>query len=807
MPKNLVIVESPAKAKTIEGYLGKEFKVKSSFGHVRDLPKGNEAIDIANGYLPRYEISPDKTDLIKELRKDAKEADMVWLATDDDREGEAISWHLKEALNLDELKTKRIVFREITKNAILRAIDQPRSIDMELVNAQQARRVLDRLVGFEISPVLWKKIRAGLSAGRVQSVAVRLIVDREREISNFKSESYFRTVGIFETSKRNFKAVLNKEYSNEADAQSLMQSCIGAGYQVSALEVKPAKKSPAPPFTTSSLQQEASRKLGISVQRTMALAQGLYEAGHITYMRTDSFNLSGEAIGAAKGYISDTFGEQYSQPRNYKTKSESAQEAHEAIRPTNFGVQRAGKDANEQRLYELIWKRAIASQMADARLERTIVHINISTNANAQFVATGEVYTFDGFMKVYLESKEENELDENEDSAVLPPLVQGQTLNAQQITSTERFTRPAARYTEALLVKKLEELGIGRPSTYAPTISTIQAREYVIKEGREGKQRPYVELTIANNAVQRAQKSETTGLEKNKLFPTDMGTIVNDFLVNAFPEIVDFSFTAQVENEFDQIAHGKMSWQGMIDNFYRQFHGKVEESEKLDRAAVNTARELGIHPDSGRKVLVRLSRFGPVAQIGESEEDAKPQYANLKPGQRMETITLEEALELFKLPRTIGTLEGAEMVVGAGRFGPYVRHDGKFYSLTKTDDPYTITEERAITLIEEKRMADANKVIKVFDENPNVKVLNGRWGPYIEAEGRIGKIPKDKEPAALTFQECMELAKDGKPTKAAQSAAKKAKAKPAKAAKPAKEKVPKAKASTAKKETSTKKAK
>jgi DNA topoisomerase-1 len=759
MSKNLVIVESPAKAKTIEGYLGKEFVVKSSYGHVRDLPKDDKAIDIKHGFKPTYEISADKKEVVAQLKKLAREAEMVWLATDDDREGEAISWHLKEALDLSEKNTKRIVFREITKNAILNAIQNPRGIDLDLVNAQQARRVLDRLVGFEISPILWKKIKTGLSAGRVQSVAVRLIVEREREIEKFQAKSAFRITAMFILSGgQKLFAELPERFETETEAHDFLNKCNGAEFKITNLEKKPAKKSPAPPFTTSTLQQEASRKLGFSVAQTMTLAQRLYEAGKISYMRTDSTSLSEEALTGASNQIIKEFGKEFAFRRQFKTKNESAQEAHEAIRPTDFSVHSAGEERNEQRLYELIWKRAIASQMADAELERTTATIGIS-GVPQHLVAKGEVIKFEGFLKVYIESTDDEE--EEEKSSMLPPLSIGEKLNLNQMKALERYTRPAPRYTEASLVKKLEEMGIGRPSTYAPTISTIQKRGYVIKESREGKERKLREIILEKGSVKDNTITENTGAEKNKLFPNDIGMIVNDFLVNYFPNITSYSFTATVEKEFDDIAQGKKQWEKMIEDFYKAFHDKVETTEQIDRTTVNTSRELGIDPASGKKLIVRLGRFGPLAQIGEAtEEGEKPKFASLRKGQLLETITLDDALELFRLPREAGNFEGKTMTVAIGRFGPYIRHADKFYSLTKEDDPLTVTEERAIAIIENKRKADAEKEIKVFPENPDVKVLNGRFGPYIVAGNKNVKIPKDKDPKSLTLEECLALAEN-----------------------------------------------
>jgi DNA topoisomerase-1 len=761
MSKNLVIVESPAKAKTIEGYLGKDFVVKSSFGHVRDLPKGDHAIDIANNFSPTYEITDDKKEVVSQLRKLAKEAETVWLATDDDREGEAISWHLKEALNLKDSNTKRIVFREITKKAILKAIEAPRTIDVDLVDAQQARRVLDRLVGFELSPILWKKIKAGLSAGRVQSVAVRLIAEREREIDSFKSKSAFKVSALFNVEKgKTMNAELNEKFPLANSAEEFLKKCLGAAYTVKNLEKKPSKKSPAAPFTTSTLQQEAGRKLGFSVAQTMAVAQRLYEAGKITYMRTDSVNLSQFAMDAAKDEINSAYGKEFHEARMYKTKSENAQEAHEAIRPTDFAQHQIAGERNEQRLYELIWKRAIASQMADAQLERTIATIDIST-VPQKLVATGEIIKFEGFLKVYLESDDDDTDNEEEGNKILPPLQIGQLLNLDFLKATERFTRAQPRYTEASLVKKLEELGIGRPSTYAPTISTVQKRGYVIKEQREGKERLYQELILQNNKISSFTKTEITGQEKNKLFPTDMGMITTDFLVQHFPNITDYSFTANVEKEFDEIANGKLKWAKMISAFYKPFHITVEQTTtNVDRSQVGTSRELGFHPQTNEKIIARLGRYGPIVQLGETVEgsDIKPKFASLKKGQLIESISLEDALELFKLPRELGDFEKKPMTVAIGRFGPYIKHDNKFYSISKDDDPYTLSEDRGIEIIIAKRKADSEKLIKEFKENEEVKVLNGRFGPYIVALGKNVKIPKDKDPKSLTLEECLELA-------------------------------------------------
>ncbi|GHE63883.1 type I DNA topoisomerase [Roseivirga thermotolerans] len=758
MSKNLVIVESPAKAKTIEGYLGKDFKVVSSYGHVRDLPKGDKAIDIENGFKPTYEVTADKKEVIKNLKKLAKEAEMIYLASDDDREGEAISWHLKEALKLKEGHTKRIVFREITKSAIQKALENPRTIDEDLVNAQQARRILDRLVGYELSPVLWKKIKRGLSAGRVQSVAVRLVVEREREIDQFEVNSFFKVSAIFDIDGKELKAEIPKRFDSEEEARAFLESCKGASYTIESLDKKPAKRSPAAPFTTSTLQQEASRKLGFSVSQTMTLAQRLYEAGKISYMRTDSVNLSEEAVSGALSEIKSAFGEAYAKRRQFKTKSQSAQEAHEAIRPTDFSAHSAGKDYNEKRLYELIWKRTIASQMAEAQLERTTVTIGISTNSE-KLVAQGEVVVFEGFLKVYIESTDDDDQTE-EAKGMLPPLTVGQSLQLEFMKARQGFTRPPARYTEASLVKKLEEMGIGRPSTYAPTISTIQKREYVLKENRDGVERNYKELVFKNDQLNTNTLTEITGAEKSKLFPTNIAMVVNDFLVDHFPNVIDYSFTANVEEEFDQIASGSQNWDQMIKNFYGRFHQTVEQTEQIKRSDVGSSRELGIDPESGKPVIARLGKFGPLVQIGETSEDSeeKPKFASLKKGQFIESITLEDALELFKLPRQVGEFEGKAITAAIGRFGPYLRHDNKFVSLGKEHDPLSIDETTAIELIEAKRKADAEKFIKTFDENPDVQVLNGRWGPYIKVGKQNVKIPKDKVAEELTLEECLELA-------------------------------------------------
>ena len=759
MAKNLVIVESPAKAKTIEGYLGKDFKVSSSMGHIRDLPKGGDAIDVENNYEPTYEVSPDKKDIISKLKKMAEDADMVYLASDEDREGEAISWHLKEVLDLSDAKSRRIVFTEITKKAILNALENPRGIDIDLVNAQQARRVLDRLVGYELSPILWKKIRTGLSAGRVQSVAVRLIVERERAINEFQSKSAFKVKALFILEgRKNLVAELPKKFDSEEDALKFLEACKGAIYTVLDLEKKPSKRSPSAPFTTSTLQQEASLKLGYSVIRTMMIAQKLYEAGKISYMRTDSVNLSEDAIKAAILEIAKNYGQQYVHERRFQNRSSGAQEAHEAIRPTDFSVTEAGADDGQQRLYDLIWKRAIASQMANAEIEKTVATIGISTVPET-LTASGEVITFDGFLKVYMESSDED--DDEEARNMLPPILAGQNLNLGDMRARQEFSRPPARYTEASLVKKLEELGIGRPSTYAPTITTIQKREYVVKEVREGRERNYKVLTLKNDNVTQEVLTEITGAEKNKLFPTNTAMVVNDFLVEHFPDITDFSFTSEIEREFDEIATGKLEWKKMIDTFYKPFHKKVKSTELIERSSAGKNREIGVDPKSGKNVYVKLGKFGAYVQVGENPDDnggEKPKFASLRPGQFIENISLEDALELMKMPRQMGEFEEKPVVVAIGRFGPYVQHDKKFVSIPKGDDPYTISLAKAVELIQHKRMADANKLIKGFDDHPDIQVLNGRFGPYIKAGKKNVKIPKGKEPKELTLEECVELA-------------------------------------------------
>jgi DNA topoisomerase-1 len=760
MIENLVIVESPAKAQTIEKFLGKGFVVKSSYGHIRDLEKNTLSIDLQHNYQPLYVIPEDKKKLVAELKKMVKEAGMVWLASDEDREGEAISWHLYEVLGLKKEKTRRIVFNEITKDAILKAIENPRFIDDNLVNAQQARRLLDRMVGYEISPILWRKVRPSLSAGRVQSVAVRLICEREREIQSYQSTSSFRVTANFQLDdpkKSTLVAELPQRIDNSEQTLQFLGKCKNASFKVADVITKPSKKSPAAPFTTSTLQQEASRKLGYSVAQTMSIAQKLYESGNITYMRTDSVNLSETAVGMAKATIIKEYGDKYSFPRQYKTKSKGAQEAHEAIRPTYMENSSIEGSSQEKKLYELIWKRTIASQMSDAALEKTTAVIDISTTKE-KFEAVGEVIKFDGFLKVYLESTDDE--NEEENTKILPPLTVGQVLDLKVINATERFTYHPPRYTEASLVKKLEELGIGRPSTYAPTISTIQQRGYIVKEDREGTERKYKVFVLKNNNIEEAVKSEITGAEKSKLFPNDIGLVVNDFLVSYFQNILDYNFTASVEKQFDEIAEGKLKWTEMLDKFYNPFHSKVEETIAKSERNVGE-RNLGVDPQSGKPVLVKIGRFGPMAQIGEASDEEKPKFASLLKGQRIETITLQEALELFKLPRKVGEYEGKDINAGIGRFGPYIVHNSKFISLKAgVDDPYTVNAERAIELIHKKREDDQNKTIKTFEEDKDILVLNGRFGPYISYKKDNFKIPKAKNAASLTLEECREIIKN-----------------------------------------------
>jgi len=773
MSKNLVIVESPAKAKTIEGFLGKGFTVKSSFGHIRDLPGKNISIDIENNFEPQYVISDDKKKIVAELKKLAKAADIVWLATDEDREGEAISWHLLEALNLKEEDTKRIVFSEITKSAITAAIEKPRTVNKNLVDAQQARRVLDRLVGYELSPVLWKKVKPSLSAGRVQSVTVRLVVEREREIKNFQITDFYKVVGFFQLDTgRSFKAEVSSRFKNYDSAKKFLEECNSSDFSVKDLIKKPATKSPAAPFTTSTLQQEASRKLGFSVAQTMMVAQKLYEAGKITYMRTDSVNLSDTAVNGASDFIISKFGKEYSTPKKYSTKSKGAQEAHEAIRPTNLSVDNLSGSSQESRLYELIWKRTIASQMSNAKIERTTVTINVS-KSDTDFTAKGEILQFEGFLMVYLEGTDDE--NEEEQSGMLPPLEKGDTLNMNEITSTQRFTQHPARYQEASLVRKLEELGIGRPSTYAPTISTIQKRGYVVKEEREGTERKYNVMTLDNGGIQETTKTENTGAEKNKLFPTDTGVVVTDFLSEHFKNIMDYSFTAGVEKQFDDIADGQLQWNKMIETFYNPFHSNVENTlENADRA--KGERILGEDPKTGKPVIARIGRYGAMVQIGTVEDEEKPQFASLLKHQSIESITFEEAIELFKLPREVGEYEDKKVTAAIGRFGPYIRWNNLFISLKKTegDDPFTVDMKRAAELIEIKKEQEKNKYIKTFEEDETIQVLNGRYGPYIKFGKQNVKIPKDLKPEDLTLEDCKRLAAEA-PAKKGRGAAKRTK--------------------------------
>lgn len=762
MQKNLVIVESPAKAKTIEKYLGADYKVMSSYGHIRDLKKKDFGVDLKT-FEPQYEIPADKRKVVTELRAQAKKSEAVWLASDEDREGEAISWHLAEVLGLDPKETRRIVFHEITKPAILSAIEHPRHIDLNLVDAQQARRVLDRLVGFKLSPVLWRKVRPSLSAGRVQSVAVRLIVEREREIQQFKPESSYRVTAMFEVPASNgsitlLKAELNKRFATRDEAQAFLEKCKEATFTIDAITTRPTKRNPAPPFTTSTLQQEAARKLGFPVAVTMRVAQSLYESGLITYMRTDSMNLSDLCLNSCGPVISSLMGDEYHQRRTYHTHSKGAQEAHEAIRPTDMNRQTIEGDTREQRLYELIWKRTIACQMADAKLERTTVNIAVS-ETDEMFQATGEVVRFDGFLRVYRESQGDDENANADESKLLPPMNEGEALQRREVVAQQRFSQQPARYTEASLVHKMEELGIGRPSTYAPTISTIQNREYVVKGDAEGTSRSYDQLTLQSDTISETTQSENVGSNRGKLVPTDIGLVVNDFLMEYFPEIMDYNFTANVEKQFDEVAEGKENWTEMISNFYQDFEPQVERTlnEKTEHRVGE--RELGVDPKSGKPVSVKIGRFGPVVQMGTPSDDEKPQFANLTKGQSIETITLEEALELFKLPRTLGELEGQVVKANVGRFGPYVQLGKLFVSIPKGEDPMDITLERAAELIQEKRLKEEQSHLKQFDEDPDLEVRAGRWEPYIAYKGKNYKLPKsDAERATeLTYDECKKI--------------------------------------------------
>ena len=760
MQKNLVIVESPAKAKTIEKFLGDDYKVLSSYGHIRDLKKKEFSIDVANGYRPTYEIPEDKKKLVRELKTEAKKASMVWLASDEDREGEAISWHLFEVLGLNPAKTKRIVFHEITKTAILKAIENPRDIDVNLVNAQQARRVLDRIVGFELSPVLWRKVKPALSAGRVQSVAVRLIVEREREVNAFVSESWYKVTASFEVpgengEKTEVKTELGSRFKTKEEARAFLEMCKDATFQITDVVTRPSKKSPAPPFTTSTLQQEAARKLGFSVSQTMIVAQRLYENGQITYMRTDSVNLSDLALATSRQAVTELMGENYVKTRQFATKSKGAQEAHEAIRPTYMSNETIGGSAQEQKLYELIWKRTLASQMADAELEKTTATISIS-NSDETFIATGEVVTFDGFLRVYKESYDD-EAEQEDESRLLPPLSVGQPLDNKEILATQRFSLCPPRYTEASLVRKMEELGIGRPSTYAPTISTIQQRGYVERGNKEGVKRSFDVLKLKGNKITESTKSEVTGNEKAKLLPTDVGVVVNDFLMDYFPGIMDYNFTASVEKEFDEVAEGQKEWAGMMDVFYQGFHPLVDKTLNVKTVHKVGERILGTDPVSGKPVSVKIGRYGPIIQIGSAEDEEKPRFAQLAKGYTIETITLEEALDSFKLPRMLGDFEDKPISVGVGRFGPYVRHNNAFVSIPKDTDPMTVSLEDAIDLIMAKREQVENKVIKTFDEEPGLQILSGRYGPYIAYEKKNYKIPENVEPKDLSLDACFKV--------------------------------------------------
>ena len=781
MQKNLVIVESPAKAKTIEKFLGKDYKVMSSYGHIRDLKTKEFSIDIEHDYAPQYVIPADKKKLVSELKSEAKSAEQVWLASDEDREGEAISWHLYEVLGLKPENTKRIVFHEITKNAILHAIETPRDININLVNAQQARRVLDRIVGFELSPILWRKVKPALSAGRVQSVAVRLIVEREREINEFVSEAAFRVIAnfILPDGTTVLKAELNRRLKDKKEVEAFLESCKNASFTIDDITTKPVKKSPAPPFTTSTLQQEAARKLGYSVSQTMMIAQRLYESGLITYMRTDSVNLSDLALGTAKEAIFETYGEKYYKFRQYHTKSKGAQEAHEAIRPTYISNVEAGSSSQEKKLYELIRKRTIACQMADAELERTTISVGISGQTE-RFVAVGEVISFEGFLQVYMESNDDD-TEKEQENGLLPPVKLHEILSLKDIVATERFTQRPPRYTEASLVRRLEELGIGRPSTYAPTIQTIQNREYVVKGDKEGVERAYTVVSLSKGKIEDAEKTETVGADRNKLMPTDIGTVVNDFLMEYFPDVLDYNFTASVEKEFDSVAEGELVWTKAIDKFYKIFHPLVEATAAVKTEHKVGERELGIDPKSGNPVFVKIGRYGPVVQIGaahaDDKEAPKPQFASLMKGQSIDTITLEEALKLFDLPRTVGEYEGKVMVAAVGRFGPFIRHDGKFVSIPKDLNPLTITAEEAIALIEGKRVKDEQRFIKKFEEDPEMEILKGRFGPYISYQKANYRIPKTvTDPTILTLEDCKKIIAEAGEKPAAKKTTRKKKA-------------------------------
>ena len=781
MQKNLVIVESPAKAKTIEKFLGKDYKVMSSYGHIRDLKTKEFSIDIEHDYAPQYVIPADKKKLVSELKSEAKSAEQVWLASDEDREGEAISWHLYEVLGLKPENTKRIVFHEITKNAILHAIETPRDININLVNAQQARRVLDRIVGFELSPILWRKVKPALSAGRVQSVAVRLIVEREREINEFVSEAAFRVIAnfILPDGTTVLKAELNRRLKDKKEVEAFLESCKNASFTIDDITTKPVKKSPAPPFTTSTLQQEAARKLGYSVSQTMMIAQRLYESGLITYMRTDSVNLSDLALGTAKEAIFETYGEKYYKFRQYHTKSKGAQEAHEAIRPTYISNVEAGSSSQEKKLYELIRKRTIACQMADAELERTTISVGISGQTE-RFVAVGEVISFEGFLQVYMESNDDD-TEKEQENGLLPPVKLHETLSLKDIVATERFTQRPPRYTEASLVRRLEELGIGRPSTYAPTIQTIQNREYVVKGDKEGVERAYTVVSLSKGKIKETEKTETVGADRNKLMPTDIGTVVNDFLMEYFPDVLDYNFTASVEKEFDSVAEGELVWTKAIDKFYKIFHPIVEATAAVKTEHKVGERELGIDPKSGNPVFVKIGRYGPVVQIGaahaDDKEAPKPQFASLMKGQSIDTITLEEALKLFDLPRTVGEYEGKVMVAAVGRFGPFIRHDGKFVSIPKDLNPLTITAEEAIALIEGKRVKDEQRFIKKFEEDPEMEILKGRFGPYISYQKANYRIPKTvTAPTILTLEDCKKIIAEAGEKPAAKKTTRKKKA-------------------------------